>query len=107
MCYTYNKFYVYYIKYILSVYILCVQFRRLSYPINTSMTGFTVDGFQISFHPCALDKSSLSIGRVKIIEHFPVAHYKISHKNVLDKTQVPPTYHILRAPVVDLREHCI
>ena len=31
--------------------------------MNTNMTG--LDVFQKSFYPCALDKSSLSIGRVK------------------------------------------
>ena len=33
-----------------------------SYPMNTNMTGFR---WFSSLHPCALDKSSLSIGRVK------------------------------------------
>ena len=35
-----------------------------SYPMNTNMTGFR--WFQKYLHPCALDKSSLSIGRVKL-----------------------------------------
>ena len=35
-----------------------------SYPMNTNMSGYIVD-FQQSLHPCTLDESSLSIGRVK------------------------------------------
>ena len=40
------------------------QLRVLSesYPMNTNMTGF-LDVFQKSLRSCALDKSSLSIGR--------------------------------------------
>ena len=34
-----------------------------SYLMNTNMTGLNV--FQRSLHPCGLDESSLSIGRVK------------------------------------------
>ena len=36
----------------------------LIYPMTTIMTGF-IYAFQKSLHPCALDKSSISIGRVK------------------------------------------
>ena len=36
-----------------------------SYSVNTNMTG--LDGFQKSLHPCALDESSISIGRVNMI----------------------------------------
>ena len=32
--------------------------------MNTNMTG--LDGSKKSLHPCALDESSLSIGRVKV-----------------------------------------
>ena len=39
-----------------------------SYPMNTNMTG--LDGFQKSLCPCALDKSSLSIGRVNYGDSF-------------------------------------
>ena len=35
-----------------------------SFQMNTNMAGF-IDGYQESSHSCALDKSSLSIGRVK------------------------------------------
>ena len=35
--------------------------------MNTNMTGFILDGFQKSLRPCALDESSLSIGRMKKI----------------------------------------
>ena len=35
-----------------------------SYPMNTNNIGS--DGFEKSVHPCALDESSLSIGRVNI-----------------------------------------
>ena len=35
-----------------------------SFPINTNMTRFRC--IQKSLHPCSLDKSSLSIGRVKM-----------------------------------------
>ena len=35
-----------------------------SYPMNTNKQG--LDGFQKSLRPCALDESSLSIGRVSI-----------------------------------------
>ena len=41
-----------------------LRILRESYLINTNMTGFTF-GFQKLLHPCALDKSSLSTGRVK------------------------------------------
>ena len=34
--------------------------------MNTNMTGTGLDGFQKSLHPCALDESSLSIGRVNL-----------------------------------------
>ena len=34
-----------------------------NYPMNTNMTGFRC--FQRFWHPCGLDKSSLSIGRVR------------------------------------------
>ena len=37
--------------------------------MNTNMTGFV--GFQNSLHPCALDESSLSIGRVNSCEKQP------------------------------------
>ena len=37
----------------------------MSYQMSTNMTGKGLDGFQKSLHPCSLDKSSLSIGRVK------------------------------------------
>ena len=42
----------------------CTHMRALSesYPMNTNMTGFIL-------HPCALDESSLRIGRVKGILH--------------------------------------
>ena len=39
------------------------------YLMNANMTGFTVDDFQKSLHTCALDKSSLSIGRVNPFMH--------------------------------------
>ena len=35
--------------------------------MNANMTG--LDGFQKSLGPCALDKSGLSIGRVKVNEY--------------------------------------
>ena len=35
------------------------------FPMTTNMTG--LDGFQKKNRPCALDESSLSIGRVKVI----------------------------------------
>ena len=35
------------------------------YLVKTNMTGFrTLDGYPKSLHPCALDESSLGIGRV-------------------------------------------
>ena len=37
------------------------------FPMNANMTG--LDGFQKSLGPCALDKSGLSIGRVKVNEY--------------------------------------
>ena len=39
-----------------------------SYPMNTNMIGF-IYGFQKSLRPCALDKSSLIIGRVNPFKH--------------------------------------
>ena len=45
---------------------MCSHLRLLSdsYPMNTNMTGFRSDGFQNFMHPCDLDESSLSIGRL-------------------------------------------
>ena len=37
---------------------------ELAIQMNTNLTG--LDGFQKSLHSCALDKSSLSIGRVNM-----------------------------------------
>ena len=37
-----------------------------SFPMNTKMTGFSLDGFQKFLRPCALDESSLSSKRVNI-----------------------------------------
>ena len=38
---------------------------RESFPMNTNKAGFRFS-FQNSLHPCALDESSLSIGRFKL-----------------------------------------
>ena len=38
-----------------------------SYPINTNLAG--LDGLLKSVCPCALEESSLSIGRVKLLLH--------------------------------------
>ena len=45
---------------------------RESYPMNTTRQGLV--GFQKSLHPCALDKSSFSIGRVKGIWECDLLH---------------------------------
>ena len=48
-----------------------------SYLMNTKMTGFR--GFKKSLHPCALDESSLSIGR----DIYVILHLISRHKNKL------------------------
>ena len=48
---------------------------------NTNMAGFTVDGFQIPLQPCALDESSLSIGRVKSMIFGCFVFVKINNHN--------------------------
>ena len=44
-----------------------------SFPMNNNMTGFS----WFSLHPCALDKSSLSFGRVKVIVNGLLHYYHI------------------------------
>ena len=58
-----------------------------SYPMNTNMTGFR--WLSKSLHPCALDESSLSIGRVNNLAIFTLQiciispWYKISQEGVM------------------------
>ena len=58
-----------------------------SYPMNTKMTGFR--GFQKSLHPYALDKSSLSIERVKMCLVMLVAK---NHQAVDQKREIKLHY---------------
>ena len=53
---------------------------RESYPMNTNMT-LGLNGFQKLLGPCALDKSSFSIGRVKNFFRIVVWIYNIFVKN--------------------------
>ena len=56
-----------------------------SYPMNTNMTGFRCF-FKKTLCSCALDKSSLSIGRVKIYPDVP-NHIYAPYVNVAKKTK--------------------